>query len=196
MGGRWTGLTPLTARPPARSGALTRAHSAALSGALTRAPGDVADEIEQLHGDVAQLGQELIDYLFSDPVSDAPKPGTPGAMVTWYHAVWRPFVNRWLSFRSEHRDASFGASFWQNLPLSGAWDHLQDFRQELGALRDQAIRLKIPTLAPPPRAPRRDPDLDPQGILKVVAYGALGLGGLLLALKVLDRPKTPPAWGG
>jgi hypothetical protein len=145
---------------------------------------DVEEEIASLHTEMLQFGEEIARQLFgSDPqhrAFDVPLPGTPQDKIDLYHSVWRPLMNEWLAFRDVH-----GHSFWQNLPLSGAWDRIQEFRSRLIAVRDRARLRKINLMSPDPTPPK--PDLDLSQVARVAGYTAVGVGGIVLLRTLLDR---------
>jgi len=140
---------------------------------------DVEEETATLHNDMMQFGQELHDQLFLQ--NDVARPGVPEAKIDLYRKIWRPLMNEWLEFHDVHSH-----SFWQNLPFSGAWDRIQDFRQRFLRVRDSAKAAQFQILTPEPLAPRRDLDLPKtvEGAVKVAAYAAVAIGGLF-ALKLL-----------
>ncbi len=123
-----------------------------------------------------RFGQDLRDQLFLD-AADHPKPGVPEDKIALYLRVWRPLMSEWLTFRDVHKD-----SFWQNLPGSGAWDRVQDFRERMRLIRDQAKTQQFHLTGPDPLPPRRDPDLGDTAtkVLKVAAYAGVGIAGLIL----------------
>jgi hypothetical protein len=147
---------------------------------------DIEEETKALHTDMMSLGAELSAQLFlqddAHRAFDIPKPDTPEDMLSMYSKVWRPLMNEWLSFHDAHHD-----SFWQNLPLSGAWDRIQDFRQRMIGVRDQAKKQRFKIDSPDPIAPKRDPDFTKtiEDAARVAAYVAIAIGGIF-ALKALS----------
>lgn len=155
-------------------------------------PGDVSDELDQLHGEIMQFGQEIIEQLFQQdhPGFDIPRPDASPDMLAWRRTVWVPFMDEWMAFRQVHGD-----SFWQNLPLSGAWDRIQDFRQKLIAMRGLARQTGFQVRGPTPIQPRRDANVlegvgDLWGAVKIAAYVGLGVGGIFLASAAIDRVRS------
>lgn len=145
---------------------------------------DVEEEAASLHTEMMQFGQELRDQLFvPNDARDVPLPGAPPEKIDLYHRVWRPLMAEWLKFHEDHAH-----SFWQNLPFSGAWDRIQDFRRRLIAVRSAAKEQQFRLVTPDPIPPKPDPDLTKtiEGAVKVAAYAAVGIGGILL-LKILSK---------
>lgn len=149
-----------------------------MSGDAIRWPAEVSEEVARLHAEMMAFGQELRTQLFgpTDSGFDQLLPGQPPELAEWYRLVWRPFVNDWLSFHAWHDD-----SFWQNLPLSGSWDKVQEFRKKFIDLDREARAHGFRILKLPPDPPKKDPDLtkDLTDAVKA-ALLVLGVGGGLL----------------
>jgi hypothetical protein len=147
--------------------------------------GEIEEEIRALHTDMTQFDGELNRQLFLQDDAhrgfDIPKPGTPEDKLSLYHSVWRPIMNEWLSFYADHHDSVI-----QNLPFSGSWDRTQEFRERFIRARDKAKEMKFSLMTPDPVAPKKDIDAGDvaKNVVKIVAYGGLGLVGLILAIKV------------
>jgi hypothetical protein len=139
---------------------------------------DVEEEVRTLHAEMMQFGQELRGQLFLDS-ADHPRPGVTEDKIALYQKIWRPLMLDWLEFHEAHKD-----SFWQNLPFSGAWDRIVDFRQKLIAIRNEAKKQQFKIASPDPIPPQRD--LDVGGAVKVAVYVAIGIGGLV-ALRALTK---------
>ena len=179
-------------RPTLVGGYLGESFGEAFVGApYLHSSNDVSDELDQLHGEMMQFGQEMIEQLFRQEPEyrgwDIPRADASPAMLAWRRTVWVPFWDEWMKFRDVH-----GNSFWQNLPLSGAWDRIQDFRQRFIQIRDGARRANFRILGPTPIQPRRDPDpmdglKDVWGAAKVGIYLGLGVAGVFLAAAAIDR---------
>lgn len=195
MRGRWAGEFGEPRDHPARRARRARVLWAAfprvLVGALPfHSPNDVSDELDQLHGEMMQLGQEILEQLFRQEPEfrgwDIPRPEATADMLAWRRAVWVPFWDEWTKFRDAHAD-----NFWQNLPLSGSWDRIQDFRARLAQIRDGARRARFQLRGPAPTLPRRDLDLtsDLRDLLRISAYAALGVAGVLVAAAAIGRAR-------
>jgi hypothetical protein len=147
---------------------------------LPHSIGDIEEETKALHTEMMTFGQEVQDQLFlqddAHRGSDTPRPGTPEDKIRLYTKVWRPLVLEWLKFHEEHQD-----SFWQNLPFSGAWDRVQDFRTRLVRVREEARREKFKIQTPEP-TPRND-DLDVKKIAIIAGAGLAGLVALVLVTR-------------
>lgn len=141
---------------------------------LPHSIGDIEEETKQLHTEMMTFGQELSDQLFR--LGDIPKPGVSAAALSLYTKVWRPLMNEWITFHETHHD-----SFWQNLPFSGAWDRVQDFRTRLLKVREQAKKENFKLQTPDP-TPKSD-DLDIKKIGLIAGIGFAGLVVLILATR-------------
>jgi hypothetical protein len=140
---------------------------------------DIEEEIRTLHAEMMSFGQEIHDQVFFPGGGDRPRPGISEDKTFLYQKAWRPVMNDWLEFREIHKD-----SFWQNLPFSGAWDRIQDFRQKLIAIRNLARGEKLKVSTPDPIPPKRDPDLG--DAVKNGIYVLIGVGGLV-AFRTLTK---------
>lgn len=146
---------------------------------------EIEEEIAGLHTEMLQFGDELSRALFGDDphnrAFDLPLPSTPQDKIDLYHHVWRPLMNDWLEFREAH-----GHSFWQNLPLSGAWDRTQDFRARLIKTRERAREKKFDLMTIDPTPPKHDLDLGDTAkkVVEVAAYVGIGIAGLFLLSRV------------
>jgi hypothetical protein len=147
---------------------------------LPHSIGDIEEEVKGLHTEMMTFGQELSDQLYLQDEAhrgrDIPKPGVPEAKLSLYTKVWRPLMNEWIVFHEAHHN-----SFWQNLPFSGAWDRVQDFRARLLKIRDEAKKENFKLQTPDP-TPKAD-DLDIKKISLVAAVGFAGLVGLILVTR-------------
>lgn len=147
---------------------------------LPHAITDIEEEVKGLHTEMMTFGQELSDQLFLQDEAHRggqfPKPGVPEAKLSLYFKIWRPLMSEWIKFHELHQD-----SFWQNLPFGGAWDRVQDFRQRLLGIREQAKKESFKIQSPEPTV--KTDDLD---IKKVALIGAAGLAGLV-ALVLVTR---------
>lgn len=167
-------------RPVRRSG--SSAPGVGFSLGLPHSIHDVEEAVAGLHTDMTTFGQELHDQLFLPGAFDQPRPGAPPDQLDLYRQVWRPLMNEWLQFRDVHAN-----SFWQNLPFSGAWDRVQEFRQRLIAVRNQARAMHVRLVAPDPAPPRLDPEIPDLGTpLRILAYGGVGVAAVLV-LRSLAR---------
>jgi hypothetical protein len=144
------------------------------------------EEIDALHTDMMTFGGGLLHQLFYSEQEhkdkfgfarpEVPRPGITQEQVDFYKNVWRPLMSEWLTFRDKHQD-----SFWQNLPLSGAYDRVQDYRQRFLSVRAQAPAVQLKAIGPDPIAPKHDPDI-PAGageVLKIAAYVGIGVAGII-----------------
>jgi hypothetical protein len=179
-------------------------------------PGDVENEIDQLHSEYMQFQQQLQNqvYLTSSearmaglgygaapeeikqgkgyvPEGTFARPGVSPDLLTWSRDAFSPFGKAWLAFRSEHKDIP-----WQNLPLSGTWDRIQDFRQKLINLRASAISrgFKI-AKGTEPMDPRKDPSFTDAfkalgDVAKYALYGGLAIGGAWAVSKIVQSAKS------
>jgi hypothetical protein len=155
--------------------------------------GEVEAEVASLHTEMMQFGKDLADQIFlrddAHLSSDIPRPGVPEEKIRLYQEIWRPLMNEWLRFHEIHAD-----SILQNLPFSGAWDHTQDFRQRLLAVRDRAKAIKFDLRTPDPIPPHRDPEVDKlfgktlEDVTKVGGYVVVGILGIML-LRTLGSPR-------
>lgn len=181
----------MAASPYGRDAALRRQASQHGRGVVgswlnPHTPGDIEEGVASLHTEMMQFGHDLADQIFlQDPSHlgfDTPRPGIPPEKVRLYQEVWRPLMNEWLRFQETHAD-----SFWQNLPFSGAWDRLQDFRQRLLDVRNRAKATQFEIRTPEPLPPSRDPD--PLTTTKdTIEIGAAIVGGaIFLALLVRGK---------
>lgn len=174
-----------TARLPSRARAL--APGRAVVGLGIHSINEIEEEIRALNTDMMQFGDELHRQLFLQDAAhrgfDVPAPGVPEDKIALYHSVWRPLVNEWLSFYEDHHDSVI-----QNLPFSGSWDRTQEFRERFIRARDKAKEMKFTLMSPDPVAPKKDLDTGDiaKNAVKIVAYGGLGIVGLLLAIKVVQ----------
>lgn len=172
-----------TTRADPRSGWHPRARS--LVGfdfpGLPHSIGSIEEEVRSLHTEMMTFGQELADQLFLQDAAhlgfEVPRPGVPEDKIALYHKVWRPLMNEWLVFHDDH-----ASSFWQNLPFSGAWDRVQDFRRRLIAVREEAKKEKFRLQTPDPTPPKTD-DLDVKKIALVAGAGLAGLVAILLVTR-------------
>jgi len=149
---------------------------------------EIEEEVAGLNTEMVSFGDELSRKIFGDDPGhrafDLPLPGTAPDKIELYHAVWRPLMNEWLEFREAH-----GHSFWQNLPLSGAWDRVQDFRARLLRVRERAREHKLDLMTIDPSPPKPDLDLGDtfKKVATVAGYAAVGIGGLLLLRAAAGR---------
>ena len=147
---------------------------------LPHSIGDIEEEVKALHTEMMTFGQELSDQLFlkddARRLGDFPKPGVPEAKIALYTKVWRPLMNEWLVFHQVHHD-----SFFQNLPFSGAWDHVQDFRARLIKIRDEAKKENFKLQTPDPTV--KPEDLDLKKIALIAGAGFVGLVALVLVTR-------------
>jgi hypothetical protein len=179
-------------------------------GALMRLPGEIADELKRINSEVLAFGQEIIDQTAGDTkeavlarlkaagidtdakakakanarsldeLADTIAKNTPKRDLTpaqqAFMASWTPFSMHWRSFYGEHIDIPM-----QNLPGSGAWEHSQQFLDDLRNLRAEAVKAGFKVTSPEPHATQHDTfDLG-----KAAKYAALGLGGLVLSILVI-----------
>jgi hypothetical protein len=129
-------------------------------------PGDVEDELNQLHNEIMQFGQEVRDQIFTHGTWNfLPGVTSQNPLYKYFLTVWEPFINGWLAFRGEKIDIPL-----QTLPLSGTWDRIQDYRKKLIDIRKIFMDLGFSVVGPDPLNPRKDPSLfDPaREIWKVV----------------------------
>ena len=103
----------------------------------------------------------------------------------WSRASLEPFVERWMSFYHQKKDVP--AQTW---PLSGAWDLIQDYRQQYIDIRAHApFKSAGPTpLDPDSRRGGFFEDLAKYG--KYALLGGLGLGGIYLTTKVVQAVRA------
>lgn len=160
-----------------------------MSGDAIRWPAEISEEIARLHAEMMAFGQELRTQLFGATSSfDQLLPGQRQELADWYRLVWRPFMNDWLDFHQWHEN-----SFWQNLPLGGAWDKVQEFRKKFIDMDHEARAHGFRILKLPPEPPKKDPDLtkDLTSAIKT-ALIVLGVGGgVLLAATAASRFSFP-----
>lgn len=179
-------------------------------GDLIRLPGEIEDELKRIDGEVRAFGQEIIDQTAGDTkgavlarlkaegidtdakakaktnassldeLADTIAKNTPKRDLTpaqqAFMASWTPFSMHWRSFYGEHTDIPM-----QNLPGSGAWEHAQQFLDDLNNLRAEAKKAGFRITSPDPHASHHDTfDFG-----KVAKYAALGLGGLVVSIFVI-----------
>lgn len=151
---------------------------------------EIEEEVRSLHNEMMQFGDDLARQLFTAEGRsfEVPLPGVSPEKLELYRRVWRPLMNEWLVFQDAH-----GSSFWQNLPLSGAWDKLQDFRGRLIRTREQAQKYNFHLMTIAPSAPR--PDLDLGDTAKKVAMfagiaGVAVLGTVIIARSISSRDRS------
>ncbi len=103
----------------------------------------------------------------------------------WSRLALEPFVERWLTFYHQKKDVP--AQTW---PLSGTWDHIQDFRQQYIDVRTHApFRATGPTpLDPESRRGGLFEDLAKFG--KYALLGGLVLGGVYVTTKVVQAARS------
>jgi hypothetical protein len=179
-------------------------------GDLVRLPGEIEDELKRINTEVLAFGQEIIDQTAGDTkeavlarlkadgidtdakakakanarsldeladtiAKNTPKRDMPPAQVA-FMATWSPFSSNWRSFYGTHIDIPL-----QNLPGSGAWEHSQQFLDDLRNLRAEAKKAGFKVTSPEPHATHHD-DFD---LGKIAKYAALGVGGLILSMFVI-----------
>ena len=179
-------------------------------GDLMRFPGEIEDELKRINSEVMALGQEIIDQTAGDTkeavlarlkasgidtdakakakanarsldeladtiAKNTPKQDLPPAQQA-FMASWKAFSLNWRAFYSAHTDIAL-----QNMPGSGAWEHAQQFLDDLRNLRAEAIKAGFRITSPDPHASHHDTfDLG-----KVAKYAAIGLGGLVVSIFVV-----------
>lgn len=150
---------------------------------------DIEEEASTLHTEMMQFGQELHDQLFQNAF-DQPRPDVPEDKIKLYHEVWRPLMNEWTQFHEEHEH------WWNNLPLSGAWDRIQDFRQRFLDVRNKAKEMKFKLVSPDPLPVHKDPDItaETKDLLKTAGMVAIGVGGVFLLFRMIGDKKTSPSY--
>lgn len=184
------------------------------SGGIVHTPGEVEDEIDRIHTEFMQTGNEIIQQGYM-PVKDAipvykqrgandaqiaeatkglkmddpshePKANLPLAMRTFLSATWEPFRTSWITWRSAVKDIPM-----QLLPGSGAWDHAQEFRQQIDTLRTAAKAVGFKFTSPDPTPPKFDPSImgEVGKILKYAAWGALGLGAVFAGVMIYNSAR-------
>ena len=181
-----------------------------LVGDLIRLPGEIEDELKRINSEVLEFGQEIIDQTAGDTkgavlarlkasgidtdakakakanarsldeladsiAKNTLKRDLPPAQVA-FMAAWTPFSMGWRSFYADHIDIPL-----QNLPGSGAWEHSQQFLDDLKNLRATAKKAGFKITSPDPHATHHD-DFD---LEKIAKYAALGLGGLVVSFFVI-----------
>jgi hypothetical protein len=123
------------------------------------------------------FGQELKGQVFlasGDKYVYAP--GATKDKIALYEKVWRPLMDEWTQFHLAHHD-----SFFQNLPFSGAWDHVQDFRARLIKIRDEAKKENFKLQTPDPTV--KAEDLDLKKVALIAGAGFVGLVALVLVTR-------------
>jgi len=184
MNGRWTGHVATRSVRPISAG---RGRWSTTVGIGIHSSQEIEEEADALHTDMMTFGKEMRDQLFLDSF-DQPRPDADPDKLKLYHEVWRPLMNEWLEFHEQH------AHWWSNLPLSGAWDKIQEYRQRFIAVRDKAKEMKFKLISPEPLKPHEDPKVTDVGdMLKGITYAALAIGGVVLAAKLIPRAQVPSA---
>jgi len=107
-------------------------------------------------------------------------------LVQWTRSVWVPFFESWRKFHSEKKDVPL-----QTWPLSGTWDHIQDYRKQWIDLRKNA---PFKSKCPDPLEPRKDPSItggigEFLTIGKYLLIGTLAIGGVVVLSSVAVRVK-------
>lgn len=172
-----------TTRADPRSGWHPRARSLvgfSLSIPTPHSISDIEEEVNSINTEMTTFGQEMRSQVFHQKPDGtyAYAPGSTAGKISLYERVWRPLMDEWGKFYLEHHD-----SFWQNLPLGGAWDRAQDFRSRLVKLRDQARKERFALQTPDPTPPKTD-EVD---LKKIAVVAGAGLAGLALLLLVTRR---------
>jgi hypothetical protein len=113
--------------------------------------------------------------------------------AAWYTTTWKPFFDDWSRFYHEKKDIN-----WQMLPGSGTWDHIQDYRGKLIAIRNAA---PFTPAGPAPLNPetRRDQDVfgglgdalkGAGSFVKYAAFAGLGLVAVVALGSVVQNVRS------
>jgi hypothetical protein len=131
-------------------------------------------------------GVRSLDELAEQIAKNTPNRGLTTAQSALVDAVNR-FENDWRTFYRDHVDIP-----WQNWPGSGAWEHAQQFLDQLTQLRAAAKSAGFKVVSQPPHEPHHDTGVgdwfaELGKYAKWIGLGAVGLVGLTFSVVAVKR---------